>query len=240
MNTSPRHRSVIRLGTRRPDRWRFRAVVAVLTALIIVAAGCGGDDGASADGGAVPVDTDATAEDSASSDAADGDTDGGTDGGTDGETVGEGEDFEAQANDFIALADMAKVRGMFIDNPLGYLDEAIAVAENPEGGRYPVGTVIQLIPQEAMVKRAPGFDPASNDWEFFELAVDEDGTRILNRGGSEIINQFGMSCADCHKQADERFDMICEKDNGCEPLPLGDDFFEALQVGDPRPTRDGN
>jgi len=37
---------------------------------------------------------------------------------------------------------MTKVKGYFIDNRLGHLDEALAVARSDEGGVYPVGTVI--------------------------------------------------------------------------------------------------
>jgi hypothetical protein len=66
-----------------------------------------------------------------------------------------------------------------------------------------VGTLIQLIPQEAMVKRAPGFDPGSNDCEFFTLDVTAAGTTIVTRGGSEVINRFsGSSCAGCHSAAE--------------------------------------
>ena len=81
------------------------------------------------------------------------------------------EDVVVDADDFKPLADMTAVRGFFVDNVAGDLEGTLAVANDPEGGVYPVGTVIQLIPQEAMVKRAPGFDPGSNDWEFFTLDV---------------------------------------------------------------------
>jgi hypothetical protein len=151
----------------------------------------------------------------------------------------EPEDIEMEADDFRALGDMTAVRRFFLDNPLGHLDEAIAVAENPDGGTYPVGTVIQLIPQEAMVKRAPGFDPASNDWEFFELTVTEEGTEINTRGGSEVVNQFGLSCVECHNKAEPEFDLICEHTHGCDPLPPPLDDVEVIasvQNSDPRPT----
>jgi hypothetical protein len=151
-------------------------------------------------------------------------------------TTTQAEDFVAQANDFVRLEDMTTVRGFFVDNRLGHLDEAVTVAENPDGGVYPVGTVIQLVPQEAMVKRAPGFDPASNDWEFFNLEVSEQGTTIRARGGSEVINRFGgTSCADCHKKAEPKWDFVCEQDHGCDPLPIGDDVIAAVQRADPRP-----
>jgi hypothetical protein len=150
-------------------------------------------------------------------------------------TTTEPEDLEMRADDFVNIHDMTPVRGFFIDNPLGHLDEAVAVAEDPEGGTYPVGTVIQLVPQEAMVKRAPGFDPDSNDWEFFSLEVTEDGTDIVTRGGAEVINQFGLSCASCHSKAEAQFDFVCEDTHGCDPLPIGDEVISSVQEADPRP-----
>lgn len=145
-------------------------------------------------------------------------------------------DYVMEPGDFKALSDMRKVRGFFIDNMLGHLDEAVAVAENPAGGQYPVGTVIQLIPQEAMVKRAPGYSVAYGDWEFIELNVSAEGTEIFNRGGPEVLNRFGRtSCANCHAKADGKFDFVCEKTNGCDPLPIPDSVFIGLQETDPRP-----
>jgi hypothetical protein len=91
------------------------------------------------------------------------------------------------------------------------------------------------VPQEAMVKRAPGFDADSNDWEFFSLDVTAEGTEILTRGGAEVINRFGGSCADCHSLAKPEFDFVCEDTNGCEPLPIGDDVIKSIQDQDPRP-----
>ncbi|HEX6570329.1 MAG TPA: hypothetical protein VF015_14255 [Acidimicrobiales bacterium] len=153
-------------------------------------------------------------------------------------TTTEPEDIVVDADDFRALADMTPVRGFYIDNLLGHLDEAVEVAESPDGGVYPVGTVIQLIPQEAMVKRAPGFDPDSNDWEFFTLEVSPEGTTIVSRGGSEVVNRFsGSSCASCHGAAEPQFDFVCEDTHGCAPLPVGDDVITAIQQSDPRPRR---
>jgi hypothetical protein len=147
------------------------------------------------------------------------------------------EDVVVDADDFTALVDMTPVRGFFVSNVLGHVDEAVEVAESPDGGVYPVGTVIQLIPQEAMVKRAPGFDPDSNDWEFFTLDATPEGTTILTRGGSEVINRFnGSSCASCHSAAEPQFDFVCEDTHGCEPLPVPDDVITAIQQSDPRPT----
>lgn len=164
----------------------------------------------------------------------DGEGDGGAGAGA--TTTEQVEDLVMDAGDFVPLRDMTPVRGFFVANPLGHLDEAVAVANDPEGGVYPVGTIIQLVPQEAMVKRAPGFDADSNDWEFFSLDVTPEGTEILTRGGAEVVNRFGGSCADCHSVAEPQFDFVCEDTHGCEPLPIGDDVIRSVQETDPRPS----
>jgi hypothetical protein len=153
-------------------------------------------------------------------------------------TTTEAEDVEVQADDFLALADMTPVRGFFINNLLGHLDEAVTVAEKPDGGVYPVGTVIQLIPQEAMVKRAEGFSPETNDWEFFTLDTTAAGTTIVTRGGAEVLNRFsGTSCAGCHSAAEPQFDMVCENTHGCAPLGVPDEVITTIQQSDPRPRQ---
>jgi mono/diheme cytochrome c family protein len=144
-------------------------------------------------------------------------------------------DFMAQATDFRNLHTMTKVRGFYIDNRLGHLKEAVAVANSPKGGVYPVGTIIQLVPQEAMVKREKGFSPRTKDWEFFFLSVSADGTVIQNRGTTEVVNRFGGNCASCHQAATARFDGVCEHNHGCAPLPIGDDVIHSVQEADPRP-----
>ncbi len=145
------------------------------------------------------------------------------------------EDLDMTAKDFVNINSMTPVKGFFIDNRLGHLDDAIAVAENPDGGVYPVGTIIQLVPQEAMVKRSPGWNPETNDWEFFFLDVSAAGTTIVTRGAEETVNRFGGNCASCHAAADPKFDFVCEGTHGCEPLPIGDDVIASIQAADPRP-----
>lgn len=143
-------------------------------------------------------------------------------------------DFVAEADDFSCLPKMARVRNLRISNTLGYLDEAIALAESPEiGKQYPLGTILQLVPGEAMVKRGADFDPANNNWEYFELGVSPEGTEILVRGTSDAINQFGGQCLGCHVEARD-FDFVCEKDHGCIDIPLPQSAIDALQEGDPR------
>ena len=145
------------------------------------------------------------------------------------------QDFVAQAVDFRNLHTMTKVRNFYVDNRLGHLDQALAVANSPKGGLYPVGTIIQLVPQEAMVKRQKGFSPTTRDWEFFFLSVTPMGTTIEKRGTADVVNRFGGNCASCHQGAAPRFDGVCEENHGCAPLPIGPDVFHAIQESDPRP-----
>lgn len=144
------------------------------------------------------------------------------------------QDFVAEAGDFECLQNWTRVRNIRLTNRRGFLDEAVALAQNPEPGKqYPVGTIIQLFPGEAMVKRAPGYDPANHDWEYFELNVSADGTEIRKRGRDEIINMFGAQCFGCHEAARE-FDFICEEDHGCVKLPVTGAQIAVLQDSDPR------
>jgi len=145
------------------------------------------------------------------------------------------EDFVMQASDFKNLHDMTAVRGFFVDNKLGHLQEAVAMAEANQGGSYPVGTILQLVPQEAMIKRHKGYNAKTSDWEFFFLTADASGTQIVTRGADEVVNRFGGNCASCHALAKAKFDKVCEKNHGCEPLPIGDDVIHGIQDADPRP-----
>jgi hypothetical protein len=46
--------------------------------------------------------------------------------------------------------------------------------------------VLQLIPNEAMIKQQKGFSPGTNDWEFFALETDKNGTKIVSHGAQEV------------------------------------------------------
>jgi hypothetical protein len=146
------------------------------------------------------------------------------------------EDFVASASDFECLQHWSRVRNIRLTNKLGHLDEALALAESPEAGKeYPVGTIIQLFPGEAMVKRGPDFDPDNHSWEYFELNVSAQGTEIRKRGRDEIINMFGGQCFGCHEAARD-FDFICEETHGCVKLPVSGEQIAVLQDHDPRCT----
>jgi len=137
------------------------------------------------------------------------------------------------AGSFDCITDMTRVRGFHVDNLLGDLDATVAVAEDLQGNVFPPGSVVQLVPQEAMVKREPGFSPPTNDWEFFFLGVSGEGTTIDVRGTTETENVFGGNCFSCHAPAQE-YDLICEQGHGCDDLPIGPDEFEAIRQADPR------
>jgi hypothetical protein len=145
------------------------------------------------------------------------------------------EDLDMTAADFRSLHTMTKVGNYFVANERGHLDEAVKVAHSPDGGAFPVGTIIQLVPQEAMVKRRAGWNPRTHDWEFFFLDVSPTGTEIVTRGADEVVNRFGGNCASCHLLADRKWDLVCQDDHGCEPLPIDDAVIAAIQQADPRP-----
>jgi len=135
---------------------------------------------------------------------------------------------------FGCVRDMTPVRGFYVDNLDGDLDATLAVAQSPTGGVYPPGSVVQLVPTEAMVKRSPGFSPATKDWEFFEFDVSSEGTAMRARGFTDVVNRFGGNCFACHLQAKPEWDMICEQGHGCDPIPLTPLMLKALQKTDPR------
>jgi len=136
--------------------------------------------------------------------------------------------------DFNCMLDMQPVRGFYVDNLIeGKLQDTLAVA-GAEQGAYPAGSVVQLVPGEVMVKHPAGFSPATKDWEFFELNVSAEGTEIGKRGFVDVVNRFGGNCFACHAQAKPEFDMICETNHGCEPIPLTREMTTLLQKTDPR------
>jgi len=138
------------------------------------------------------------------------------------------------ANSFGCIRDMTAVDRFFVANLDGDLEATLAVARSETGGVYPVGSVVQLVPGEAMVKRAPGFSAETSDWEFFELDVSADGTSIRKRGHADVVNRFGGNCLECHAKAEPQWDLICQLDHGCDPIPINDAMIRALQKTDPR------
>ena len=138
------------------------------------------------------------------------------------------------AASFGCIRDLTQVDRFFVGNLDGNLEETVAVASSEDGGVFPVGSVVQLVPGEAMVKRANGFNADTKDWEFFEFDVSSEGTSIRNRGHVDVVNRFDGNCLECHAKAAEQFDMICSTDHGCDPIPINDAMIRALQKTDPR------
>ncbi|HJV83057.1 hypothetical protein [Noviherbaspirillum sp.] len=135
---------------------------------------------------------------------------------------------------FKCIRQMTPVRHFYVDNLRGDINATLAAANAPKGAIYPEGSVIQLVPTEAMVKREKGFSPATGDWEFFELDVSKNGSHIHKRGFAEVNNRFGKNCFACHAPARQPWDFVCESGHGCAPIPIDHTMTGALQRSDPR------
>jgi hypothetical protein len=138
------------------------------------------------------------------------------------------------AGSFRCIRQMTPVRHFYVDNLSGQIDATLAAANAKSGAIYPPGSVVQLVPTEAMVKREKGFNPATGDWEFFDLDVSESATRIHARGFADVNNRFAENCFACHMPAREPWDFICESGHGCDPIPIDHTITGALQRSDPR------
>lgn len=142
--------------------------------------------------------------------------------------------IEVSAEDFSCLTEMTRVRHFFVANLLGDLEGTRAVALSPTGGTYPAGSVVQLVPTEVMVKHRPGWNAATQDWEFFELDVSPAGSSIRTRGFVDVVNRFGGNCFACHIRAEPQWDLICEQGHGCESIPITREQIAEIQKADPR------
>lgn len=158
-----------------------------------------------------------------------------------------GKEYVTKAKDFGCILRTAEkgypadsswhhVRNFYLKNTMGRTQEALDVANGVKPGPYPVGTILQLIYMEAMVKRGGEFSPGSNGWEFFSLGIAEDNktTVIRKRGSFDVINFAGLNCLECHSKAKPEFDFVCEADHGCDPLPVSHTAISLMQSGDPR------
>lgn len=148
--------------------------------------------------------------------------------------TGAGEDLFLVDEDFACLDDdrFDVVGHSRIWNGLGHQQQAVEHARTKALGEYPVGTLIQLFPQEASVKRGKGFSPETGDWEFFVLDVTSGSTVIAERGTTEIGNVAG-SCMSCHGGANA-YDYACFTNDGCGALPFFIDTNVEPATEDPR------
>jgi hypothetical protein len=118
------------------------------------------------------------------------------------------------------------------------LRKAVAMSQTGElpGKGYPVGTILQVLPSEAMIKRRRGFNPEGNDWEFVRLMPMTDGSsQIRADGKGEVANALG-SCQGCHKALAQRYDLVCGFVVGASGLGLTEEQLANIQASDPRCT----
>jgi hypothetical protein len=145
------------------------------------------------------------------------------------------DDVVITANSFGCLLNLPKVRNTRITNPdPEKLKQAIQIfSDSMPNKEYPTGTILQLIPTEAMVKHNKADFPRTNGWEFFALNVSASGTTIQDRGDKVVNASLKKPCLECHVPA-AKFDFVCEKGHGCAPIPVTDQQIAAIQAADPR------
>lgn len=151
-----------------------------------------------------------------------------------------GHEFVAEAGDFKCLTDGVRAPRLsfYISHKhKAALKKAVAKTTRGKLGKgYPVGTILQLLPFEAMVKRGGKFNRAGHGWEYFKISVVDGQTQITARGGVEVANFIG-SCQGCHENLAAAHDAVCEFVVGASGLGLTAEQLAALQASDPRCTK---
>jgi len=142
--------------------------------------------------------------------------------------------FTINEKSFHCMTEMTHIGHFYVDNLAGNLKGTIRAAKSTTGMVYPVGSVLQLVPTEVMVKREKGFNVVTHDWEFFELDVSPSGSTIRTHGFADVKNRFGGNCFGCHAAARPEWDLVCSTTHGCAPIPVTIAMSGALQRTDPR------
>ena len=150
-------------------------------------------------------------------------------------SVASSADVSVSEQTFGCILDWPQVRNTRINHAdPQQLAEAMRIfRDSVPNTEYPVGTILQLVPFEAMVKHPREQFPKTNGWEFFALDISAAGTKIRERGDSVVNLSQGKTCLSCHQPA-SRFDFVCEKGHGCDPIPFNDQAIKALQQADAR------
>jgi hypothetical protein len=145
------------------------------------------------------------------------------------------QDITVTEQTFGCILDWPKVRNTYFkhDDPKKLKEAMRIFRDSVPNKEYPVGTILQLIPFEAMVKHPREKFPATNGWEFFFLDVSDEGTKIADRGEKVVNRSQGVTCLSCHQPA-AKFDFVCEKGHGCAPIPFDDEKIAAIQRADLR------
>src|SRR6185436_16727457 len=102
---------------------------------------------------------------------------------------GYAQDIVVSEKDFTCIRDGHKIRNTFIrHSDPAKLKEAMRIFQDSVPDKeYPVGTFMQLVPGEVMVKHPREKFPKTNGWEFFALDLSEAGTKIRDRG-DKVVN----------------------------------------------------
>src|SRR6478752_7678344 len=110
------------------------------------------------------------------------------------------QDITVSEQSFGCILDWPKVRNTrFKHEDPAKLKEAMRIFRESEPDKeYPVGTILQLVPFEAMVKHPREKFPTTNGWEFFDLEVSKEGTKIKERGEQVVNHSQGVTCLSCH------------------------------------------
>ncbi len=147
-------------------------------------------------------------------------------------------EFVATAEDFKCLTDGAKAEGkhFFVFGRKRTVKKALRKTKTGKLGKgYPVGTILQLFPFEAMAKRGGKFNPEGGGWEYFKINPKADGTsEIAARGAAEVIGITGSSCQNCHVRLASEHDYVCEFVVGAEGLGFTEEQIARFQASDVR------
>jgi hypothetical protein len=145
------------------------------------------------------------------------------------------QDITVTEQTFGCILAWPKVRNTYFkqDDPKKLKEAMRIFRDSVPDKEYPVGTILQLIPFEAMVKHPREKFPTTNGWEFFDLEVSKEGTKIKERGEQVVNHSQGVTCLSCHQPA-AKFDFVCEKGHGCAPIPFDDEKIAAIQKTDLR------
>lgn len=148
------------------------------------------------------------------------------------------QDITVTEQTFGCILDWPKVRNTHFkhDDPKKLKEAMRIFRDSVPDKEYPVGTVLQLVPSEAMVKHPREKFPTTNGWEFFDLEVSKEGTKIKERGEQVVNHSQGVTCLSCHQPA-AKFDFVCEKGHGCAPIPFDDEKIATIQKTDLRCTK---
>jgi hypothetical protein len=144
-----------------------------------------------------------------------------------------------KAKDFRCILDGVKAEGKnfyIFNRSKRKLARAVKMSETgelPKRG-YPLGTILQIFPAEAMVKRHRRYNPEGNGWEFVKLSITPDGqTQVVATGRAEVANALG-SCQGCHARLASAHDLVCEFVVGTSGLGLTPEQVARIQAADPR------